>query len=119
MSTKKWKAENQDKIRGYRRKWYANNQKRARAAVVARKDKLKIWLSDYKKNLVCKTCGESRWYVLEFHHRDPDEKEKAIGQMLHDGWSREKIMKEIEKCDTLCANCHRELHYLDKIASTC
>ena len=54
-------------------------------------------------------CGISDWRVIEFHHRDPSQKERAISDMM--GWSWEKIEKEIAKCDPLCANCHRILHY--------
>jgi hypothetical protein len=48
--------------------------------------------------------------AIEFHHRDPEEKEFGLGYkgMSH-GW--EKCVKEAEKCDMVCANCHRELHY--------
>ena len=31
--------------------------------------------------------------------------------MASHGYSKKKIIKEIEKCDTLCANCHRIEHY--------
>ena len=62
---------------------------------------------------VCAKCGESRSHVLDFHHRDPKEKEFTIGK-LRKG-SQEVLQKEISKCICLCANCHRDFHYLEKI----
>ena len=62
---------------------------------------------------VCAKCGESRGHVLDFHHRNPKEKEFTIGQ-LRKG-SQEVLQKEISKCVCLCANCHRDFHYLEKI----
>ena len=69
-------------------------------------------LENYKKTLSCKKCGESRFYLLDFHHRNPEEKEYAISDNPRAGL--ETIKKEIAKCDVLCANCHREWHYLEQ-----
>lgn len=66
-------------------------------------------LIEYRKTLECKHCGNNDWRVIEFHHRDPSKKERAVSDMI--GWSWEKIKKEMEKCDALCSNCHRILHY--------
>jgi hypothetical protein len=63
----------------------------------------------------CIKCGYNKYpEVLEFHHRDSKQKLFGIGQRgLTRSW--ERIKNEIEKCDLLCANCHRELHTdLDK-----
>ena len=30
--------------------------------------------------------------------------------MIHDGFSWKAIMKEIQKCEIVCANCHRIEH---------
>ena len=69
------------------------------------------WLSDYKRTLKCKKCGESRYYLLDFHHRNPNDKKYCISDSSRS--SKETLMNEIKKCDVLCANCHREWHYLN------
>jgi|SRR5687767_4324495 len=57
----------------------------------------------------CTKCGESDVRVLEFHHRDKSEKDMAIAAMVSGGFSIARIQAEIEKCDFLCANCHRKI----------
>ena len=60
----------------------------------------------------CKKCGEMRPYVLDFHHRDGDEKIATINRMIKSA-SVQTLQTELKKCDVLCANCHREFHYLN------
>jgi len=76
-----------------------------------RKKKIRKWFLDLKKTFSCGKCGENRYYVLDLHHRDPSKKDRNLGAV--GGWSKERILKEISKCDVLCANCHREFHYLN------
>ena len=61
----------------------------------------------------CCKCGETRPYVLDFHHRDPSKKVNTINHMIKSS-SYEKVLEELEKCDVLCANCHREFHHLER-----
>ncbi len=65
-----------------------------------------------KKNLSCSSCGESRYWLLDFHHTDPSKKEIRVSAMK--SYKKEKILEEIDKCEVLCANCHRDLHYKEK-----
>ena len=60
----------------------------------------------------CAKCGESRVHVLDFHHKNPNEKEFTIGRIKKG--SLNVIQKEIDKCICLCANCHRDFHFLEK-----
>ena len=80
-----------------------------------RKAKAKEWMKTVKEKLSCSTCGEARWWLLDFHHRDPLEKEYGIAQILKG--KKEVILKEIAKCDVLCSNCHRDLHYQQQQAA--
>lgn len=58
----------------------------------------------------CTKCDYSKCLgALDFHHRDP--KKKDPSWKLMKAWKFERIIKEIDKCDLLCSNCHRELHY--------
>jgi hypothetical protein len=62
------------------------------------------YLLDYFGRHPCADCGEADPVVLEFDHlRD---KLFSIGQELtRRRWS--SILAEIEKCEVVCANCHR------------
>lgn len=71
--------------------------------------KRKQWMQELKESLVCIRCGENRWPCIDFHHRDPNEKEYSISRMIR-RCSKEKILAEIAKCDVLCSNCHRIEH---------
>lgn len=47
-------------------------------------------------------------YVMDFDHRDRKVKVASINQMINlHSYSKNKILEEIEKCDLVCANCHR------------
>jgi len=61
----------------------------------------------------CVKCKEKRHYLLDFHHIDPKTKIFQISQGEGKGWN--KVLEEIEKCVLLCSNCHRELHYYQKL----
>ena len=57
----------------------------------------------------CKSCGYNKCTTaLDFHHRNADEKEFNIGSIWFRGFDKAKV--ELDKCDLLCSNCHRELH---------
>ena len=58
----------------------------------------------------CVRCGYDRCIgALDFHHRDPTVKELHV-KLLRS--FSEAAKKELDKCDLLCANCHREAHWL-------
>jgi len=60
----------------------------------------------------CERCEYDRCIAaLEFHHRDPEQKEFKFGR-AHGPMDQltPEIIAELDKCDLLCANCHREAH---------
>jgi hypothetical protein len=67
-------------------------------------------LEAYKASKGCSRCGEADPACLQFHHRDPDTKDRTISRMYGRTWSWPRIEAEIAKCDVLCANCHLKLH---------
>lgn len=69
-------------------------------------------IQEIKSECRCVKCGDSRGYVLDFHHINPDEKENTIARMTSNNYQLDKVYDEIKKCIVLCANCHREFHYL-------
>lgn len=82
----------------------------ANACETERYHKKKEFINSQKQS--CAKCGETRVYMLDYHHRDPQEKDFTIGRLKKG--AREVLQAEIDKCVVLCANCHREFHYLEK-----
>lgn len=67
------------------------------------------WVKKYKENSPCADCNvKYAYYVMDFDHIDPAKKKFMIGRAVSTGGKSLKIIrKEIEKCDLVCANCHR------------
>ena len=64
-------------------------------------------LLDELRDRPCADCG-GRFpsCAMDFDHRDPSSKRSAVTQMIgRSGTAR--ILEEVEKCDIVCANCHR------------
>lgn len=59
----------------------------------------------YLQQHPCTDCGETDPIVLEFDHIR--KKHLTISIMISRGFAIDKIMREIEKCEVRCANCHR------------
>ncbi len=68
------------------------------------------WINDYKKEKGCTRCGNIDPRVLDFHHRNGKDKLFGLGTFRR-AVGFERIKKEVEKCEIVCANCHRILHY--------
>jgi len=76
----------------------------------ARRRKKKRDIIVAAKNRPCQDCGgKFPHYVMDLHHRDPSDKDFTLSSSM--GKSIPAILDEIEKCDVLCANCHRERHH--------
>lgn len=66
--------------------------------------RLEIIVRDYLLQHPCVDCGESDIIVLDFDHiRD---KVGNISDLVRNG-NKEILLREIEKCEIRCANCHR------------
>jgi hypothetical protein len=61
----------------------------------------------------CKECGYNKCIAaFEFHHLDPTKKDFSISRVKARIFD-EDIKRELDKCELLCANCHREKHWLE------
>ena len=92
----------------YQRKWYLKNKEKQIEKTKRHKKKIRDWFMELKATMCCSTCGENHIACLEFHHLDPTKKEELVSKLIAYSGSKKRIMKEVEKCIVLCANCHRK-----------
>ena len=93
----------------YQREWYNNNKESAKKKSKISNKKIRErnqeFIISYLKEHPCCKCGESDIVVLEFDHiRD---KKFEISKLIKGNSSFENLKVEIEKCQVLCANCHK------------
>jgi hypothetical protein len=78
-----------------------------------RQEDRKEFLNNHKIEKGCTLCGYNKHpAALDFSHKDP--KSKSFNVSAGRFYSMKRLMKEINKCDILCANCHREKTAVDK-----
>ena len=98
-------------MKTYKKENYESNKKQYIQNVSDRRKALKQQLSelmlDYLKSHPCVDCGFSDPRALEFDHRDPSMKTMDVSRMRNNCVSWASMLREIEKCDVRCANCHR------------
>jgi hypothetical protein len=80
---------------------------RAKARKIAVKQVTRQKLAEYLIDKCCAHCGNSDSRVLEFDHLDAANKSFGISRAFDNSLSWERILAEIQKCQILCANCHR------------
>ena len=68
---------------------------------ISNREKLYTYLLKH----ACTDCGLKNPIVLEFDHTNPSNKLYNISDMMSKPWL--EIEKEINKCEVVCANCHR------------
>ena len=101
--SKLWESEE------YRKRKYISSKKRYRKT----KQKAVEYLGGR-----CNRCGYDKCVeALEFHHKDPSTKDYDLskGRGIDTRKSFETLKTELDKCVLLCANCHREIHYEQKL----
>ncbi len=86
--------------------WYPKNKEIQRKRNKAWQEYIRKKIDEYKMQHGCRNCGYCLHpAALDFHHLK--DKSFMISQVrtMHIRW--DKIKVEIDKCEILCANCHR------------
>lgn len=88
--------------------WYQNNSEKYKKKTLARNRSNRLenrkYVIEYLKSHPCISCGETDIVVLEFDHtRD----KKCNVSKLIAASTLKLVKEEIEKCQVLCANCHK------------
>lgn len=89
------------------KQYYSKNPVKHKLKVKERRKQLVVdnrkLMLDLLKEAKCKDCGNTDFRVFEFDHlRD---KKSNISEMLTFPWP--SILEEIQKCEIVCANCHK------------
>jgi hypothetical protein len=100
------KGRDLEKVREAKRRWYAEHRQvyldGNRSRFVERSRLLRA-----AKDKPCMDCGKRfPSFVMDFDHRDGVAKVDTIAVLVRK-WSWARVQAEIEKCDLVCANCHR------------
>lgn len=90
----------------YLREHYRDNKEYYKDKNARRKESLRRRV-EAAKQVPCADCGNSYPPVcMDFDHVS-DDKEESIANMIKNRASWTRIKEEMEKCEVVCANCHR------------
>lgn len=104
MQTKEQKAASQ-------KRWYEKNKAKHIANVTLRKKEIVARVTAYVQELKAKTpCADCKvnypYYVMDFDHLE--DKKYKLADMIQHGYDLPAVQNEIDKCEVVCSNCHRQ-----------
>lgn len=111
---KEWYEQNKEAISKKDSDLWANDEdfrNKKAEYTKARRQEILEFLNSLKAESGCLYCEENDPACLDFHHVDPSKKVAAVSEMAGGCYRKETIEVEITKCEVLCSNCHRKLHY--------
>ena len=93
------------------RRHYEKNREAMKARAVAQRQANKVAIKALileVKSVPCMDCnGTFISFAMDFDRRDGEQKEFNISEAWHRGIPIARVIKEIAKCDVVCATCHR------------
>lgn len=92
-------------------RWHYRNREENANRTQERRARLRDWVDERKSDRGCNQCDESDAACLDLHHPDPESKDRAVGELITYGYGKDRLRKELDQCEVLCANCHRAHHH--------
>jgi len=81
------------------------------------RNKISKFLQNYKQERVCADCKEDHpYWMLEFDHIR--NKNFNLSQFRSFTTDLSRIIEEVEKCDVVCANCHKNRTHFRLVKSS-
>lgn len=74
-------------------------------------------VQQYRAARGCAACGEMDSIVLELHHRPGEVKHRKLAGQNGNSFTKlswKELAAELDKCDVLCANCHRRVTHAER-----
>ena len=101
--------------RAYHRLYYQQNKSRFIAKNRRNKNRqrqrLRAILLGIKQQ-PCQDCGGTfHPWLMELDHREGTNKKAAVANLVSKGCTDARLLEEMDKCDVVCANCHRMRTY--------
>jgi hypothetical protein len=105
---KRYRQKHSDRVKASNLKYRLQNIEKIKQLRSKYRAKKRALITMLKVERGCYECGERDPAVLDFHHRDHSTKLFSIGDSSKTSSTGiERIMAEVEKCNVVCANCHR------------
>jgi len=95
----------------YGRIWYQDHKEEVMERRKQRQIQIQKWYREYKRTLSCLDCGEDHPACLQFHHKNKAEKDFNIADVASRASSIGVLLREMDKCEVLCVNCHAKRHW--------
>lgn len=96
---------NKEDQNAYTRMWYRKNKESVLRRKRERKQEIKAAVRNMK-DVPCADCGERYpYYVMDFDHIQGDKIANVATLVNNGNWLQ--ILEEVQKCEIVCANCHR------------